>query len=109
MTRILLLAAVASVFASPVFARVNIEIPERIVKFDRSKLDDQAYVQALYERIEAAADDVCEEQFSRSTDSDYLTPKCRKISINRALRDVGEPAVKEYAQARREGTVSVSR
>ena len=109
MTRTVLLAAIACVFAAPVHANVDIEIPERAVKFDRSKLGDQTYVQTLYARIEAAATDVCAEQFKNSSDSGYITPKCRKISINRAVRGVDAPAMTEYAQARRKGTVFVSR
>lgn len=108
MNRILLLAALASVFAAPVHAGTFAESPERVVKLDRSKLDDQAYVRALYAQIETAAGDVCQEQFGNTADSIFMTKKCKKISVNRALRDVGAPAMRDYAQVRRNGTVYLS-
>lgn len=73
-------------------------LAEQVIELDRSRLDDPAYVEALYAEIETTARAVCKADLRGSpfyhTHMDY----CIKRSIADAVEQVGHPMMTAYAE-----------
>lgn len=93
MIRTLLFATAANTFINlPAFAA------DQVVAFDRERLDDPAYVEALYADIEAMARKVCKKELRGSalyhSEMDY----CVRRSVADAVEQIGHPMMTTYAE-----------
>lgn len=88
------IALTASIFAlaeSPAIAA------DMQVQFDRDRLGDPAYVEALYAELETAAEAVCKEIVSTSPLYIYELKGCVEGTLASAVKEVGAPMLTAYA------------
>ncbi len=95
-------ALAASAIAFPALAA------EKAIEYDTARLDDPAYVAALYEEIETAAHEVCREELRYSTDRHYMMNSCVEDAIAEAVAEVGSPMLTAAAEDPGEAVLAAS-
>jgi UrcA family protein len=69
----------------------------KAVDFDRAKLGDPAYIEALYAEIELAAVEVCKAELRGSPFYHSKVRNCVKVSMARAVAEIDAPMLTALA------------
>lgn len=71
---------------------------EKVVEFDRDRLDDAAYVEALYAELEDAAKAVCRDALSGSGVDLGAYASCVEDTLADSVKEVASPMLTAYAE-----------
>ncbi|HMD74378.1 MAG TPA: UrcA family protein [Steroidobacteraceae bacterium] len=74
--------------------------PTRVVRYDAQSLETDSGARAIYEKIAAAAREVCSENFSHDLRAFHEASQCRKAAIARAVEQIHHPRLVEIASHR---------
>lgn len=74
--------------------------PTRVVRYDAQNLETDSGARAIYEKIAAAAREVCVEDSSHDLRAFHEANQCRKAAIARAVAQIHHPRLVEIASHR---------
>lgn len=69
-----------------------------VVQFDRARLDDPAYVEALYVELETAATSVCKKELIGSPLYLSKLRSCIEATMAESVKKIASPALTAYAE-----------
>ena len=94
---------VAAGLASPLTARAltisapwNDGVPSRVVRFADLNLQSREGVRALYSRIKAAAQEVCEPVYFSRAESNISERRCQQRAIEQAVASVSSTSLTAF-------------
>ncbi len=88
-------ALAASVFT---LAQTAAFAADKVVEFDRARLDDAAYVEALYDELEAAAKSVCKKELAGSPIYFSVMKSCVETTLAESVEKIGAPLLTAYVE-----------
>lgn len=88
------LAIAASVFA---VAQATASAAEMVVEYDRTRLNDAAYVEELYAELESAAKSVCKKELAGSPIIVSTMRSCIETTLAESVEKIGAPLLTAYA------------
>ncbi|WP_428407535.1 UrcA family protein [Hyphococcus sp.] len=88
------LALAASVFT---IAQSSAFAADMVVEFDRARLDDAAYVESLYDELEAAAKSVCKQELAGSPIYFSVMKTCVETTLAESIEKIGAPLLTAFA------------
>ena len=88
-----------TIFATAAFAvsQTAAFATETVVQFDRDRLDDVAYVEALYAELEDAATAVCKKELLGSPLYLSMLRSCIETTLEESVKKIASPTLTAYA------------
>ena len=99
MTRLILIATITFfTYANPSLAAKEARAASTEIEFERSKLDDPEYIDALYDAIEYVARVNCETLYEGEYNASRRIARCTQDSVARAIEEINAPLLTAHAK-----------